>query len=238
MNVDGWNSRTITLLGEEAVEKLANSRVLVVGLGGVGGYAAEMLARSGVGHLTIIDADDVDISNLNRQLVATRSSVGMLKTELFKSRFRDINPDIEVIALPWFVTVDNIEEILSSRFDYVVDAIDTVAPKVALISYCLRKGVPVISSMGAGGRTDPTKVIVTDLSSTRDDGLAKAVRQRLKKAGIRKKLEVVFSTEVPHPHSIIDVNTQNKRTSLGTIACVPSVFGIYMASKVLERLIK
>lgn len=231
-----WNDRTIRLLGEEACGHLASSRVLVVGVGGVGGYAAEMLARSGIGHLTIVDADNVATSNINRQLIALESTVGLPKTELFAKRFRDINPEIDVTAVKDFITTENIDEILNPGFDYVIDAIDTVAPKVALITACLQRNIRIISSMGAGGRTDPTKVGYFDIRETREDGLARAVRQRLKKAGIRKKLKVVASTETPHSNSLIHLEEKNKRSSYGTIATIPSLFGIYLAAYVINSI--
>jgi tRNA A37 threonylcarbamoyladenosine dehydratase len=231
-----WQSRTLTLLGPEATTRLAKATVLVVGVGGVGGYAAEMLVRSGIGHITIIDADDVAESNINRQLIALHSSVGQSKVELFEARFRDINPDIEVKGIREFVTPDNIPALLAEGgYDYVVDAIDTVAPKVALIAECMRHGIPIISSMGAGGRTDPSQVGCTDLWATREDGLARAVRQRLKRIGLRRPLKVVASTEAPRKASLIDLDLPNKRTSFGTLATIPSLFGIFLAAEVLRH---
>ncbi len=235
---DTWNSRTVTLLGEDACRILAGARVCVVGTGGVGGYAAEMLARSGVGHLTLIDADDVAPSNINRQIIATHSTVGKSKTALFAERFKDINPDIEVDARAQYLTPEGVTKLLDEGYDYVIDAIDTVAPKVALIAECLRRKVPVISSMGAGGRIDPSKVEVTDLWSTTEDGLARAVRQRLKKTGLRRPLKVVSSREAPRRHSLIPLEEQNKRSSFGTIATIPSLFGIFLAAHVINSLCK
>ena len=186
-----WQSRTATVLGEEAVARLGAAHVTVVGVGGVGGYAAEILVRSGVGRITVIDADCVAESNINRQLIATAQDVGSPKVELFADRFRAINPGIEVHAVRQFVTPENVAELIPADSDFVIDAIDTVAPKVALLIHCLRCGIGVISSMGAGGRTDPTRVRYLDISETRDDGLARAVRQRLRKAGMTHPLTVV-----------------------------------------------
>lgn len=231
-----WNSRTITLLGAECVEKLRRARVLVVGVGGVGGYAAEMLARSGVGHLTLIDADDVSVSNINRQLIALHSTIGKSKVELFAKRFSDINPEITVDARMEFLTPESVVSILDEGYDYVVDAIDTVAPKVALIAECMRRRIPIVSSMGAGGRTDPSKVELTDLWSTAEDGLARAVRQRLKSMGMKRPLKVVASKEAPHRSALIPLEERNKRSSFGTLATIPSLFGIFLASHVIERL--
>lgn len=232
-----WNDRTLRLIGNDAAERLRRARVLVVGVGGVGGYAVEMLARTGVGHITVIDADNVAESNLNRQLIATRSTVGSSKVMLFTERIHDINHEAGILALQDFVTPDNVADILSQQdYDYVIDAIDTVAPKTALIIECMKRHIPVISSMGAGGRVDPTRCGYTDLWSTREDGLARAVRQRLKKAGMHRPLTVVASDEAPHTSSLIALDTRNKRTSYGTIATIPSIFGILLASHVIRRL--
>lgn len=228
-----WDSRTRLLLGDAAVDKLSKSRVLVAGVGGVGGYAAEVLARSGVGHLTLVDADDVAVSNLNRQLIATIPNIGRPKVKLFAERFMDINPDIQVHEVCDFITPDNVADLIGEGFDYVVDAIDTVAPKVALLAECMRHGVKVVSSMGAGGRLDPTKVCYLDIWETREDGLARAVRQRLKKLGLRRKLNVVASTEAPRCASLIQLDERNKRSSYGTLATIPALFGIYLANKVI-----
>lgn len=175
------DSRTLALIGEEALSQLHAARVLVVGVGGVGGYAVEMLARTGVGHLTLIDADCVAPSNLNRQLIALESTIGQPKTGIFASRILDINPDIEIDARPEFLQACAVATLLDEGYDFVLDCIDTVAPKVALIAECLRRNIPLISSMGAGGRTDVSKVTYSDLWETREDGLARAVRQRLKR---------------------------------------------------------
>ena len=237
MNPAGqWDARTRTLLGDEACERLAGARVLVVGVGGVGGYAAEMLARSGVGHLTLIDADCVAPSNINRQIIALQSNIGAPKVDLFAGRFRDINPQIRVDARRLFLSPENVDAILNEGYDYVIDAIDTVAPKVALISRSLERGVKIISSMGAGGRVDPSKVRYADIWDTREDGLAKAVRSRLKKMGLRRRLRVVASEEPPRRHSLIDTEERNKRSSFGTLATIPSLFGIYLASAVITSL--
>lgn len=234
---ESQHSRTLRLLGPERVEHLRGSSVLVVGLGGVGGYAAEMLARTGVGHLTLVDADTVAESNLNRQLIATGSVVGDPKARLFAERFADIDPALDIDSRIEFVTPENVEGILASRrFDFVVDAIDTIAPKVALIKACQEKKIPIVSSMGAGGRVDPTKIGYFDLWETREDGLARAVRQKLKAQGWRRPLKVVASVEKPSTHSLIEVNTSNKRSSYGTIATIPAIFGIMLANHVILKL--
>lgn len=212
---------------------LARTRVLVVGVGGVGGYAAEMLVRSGVGHITIIDADNVSVTNLNRQLIALADDIGKPKVELFVERFRRINPEVEVDARREFLTPESVPALLDEGYDYVVDAIDTVAPKVALIAGCLRTRTPLVSSMGAGGRLDPTRVGYFDLWETREDGLARAVRQRLKKLGLHRQVAVVASTEPPRHSAVIELDERNKRSSFGTLATIPSLFGILLANKVI-----
>lgn len=238
MVVPEWESRTASLLGDEAVERLASAHVVVVGVGGVGGYAVEILARSGVGRLTLIDADRVAVSNINRQLIATAENVGKEKTALFAARIRAINPEAKVEAVCEFLTPDNMESLVSADADFVIDAIDTVAPKVALIAMCLGRGQKIVSSMGAGGRLDPSKVRYADIFDTREDGLARAVRQRLKKMGIRKRLQVVTSDETPRSYAVIPLEERNKRSSFGTTATIPAIFGIYLANHVVVKLSK
>lgn len=233
------DNRTRRLLGDDRFNILQRSSVLVVGVGGVGGYAAEMLARTGVGNLTLIDADDVAESNINRQLIATTSTIGQPKVSLFAERFHDINPDANITAVKDYLSPENIDTIVAGKqFDYVIDAIDTVAPKVALLKHCLSNNIRVISSMGAGGRVDPTKIGYFDLWETREDGLAKAVRRKMKEDGFRKSLKVVASTEKPCSHSLIEIESANKRSSYGTIATIPSIFGIYLANYVIRALTK
>lgn len=232
-----WDNRTLRLIGEEGIRRLQDASVLVVGVGGVGGYAAEMLARTGVGNLTLVDADDVAESNINRQLIATCSTVGDSKVVLFAERFHDINPACRIDSRMEFITPDSIPALMTGRrYDYVVDAIDTVAPKTALIAYCLTHSIPIVSSMGAGGRVDPTKIGYFDLWETREDGLARAVRQKLKSMGVRRPLKVVASTEKPGSHSLIPLYSLNKRSSYGTIATIPAIFGIYLANIVIRKI--
>lgn len=233
---DSWDSRSRRLLGDEAMSRLERARVAVIGVGGVGGYVVETLVRSGVGNLVIIDADDVADSNINRQLIALHSTVGESKVSLFAKRCQDINPGISLTEVKEFVTPDNVSALIGYDVDFVIDAIDTVAPKMAVIMHCLENRIPVISSMGAGGRTDPTKIGYFDISETREDGLARAVRQRLKRAGIHCPLKVVASTEAPCRRSVIDLEEQNKRSSYGTLMSVPAIFGIYLANHVILKL--
>lgn len=232
-----WDDRTRRLLAEEAVKRLSESAVAVIGAGGVGGYAVEALARSGVGRLLIVDADCVAESNINRQAVAFRSTVGKPKVELFALRCADINPAMRVDAFREYIDVENVARIIGYDVDYVIDAIDTVAPKMAVIRHCLEHRIPIISSMGAGGRTDPTKIGYFDISETREDGLARAVRQRLRKEGIRRNLRVVASTEAPHRNSVIELDEKNKRSSFGTLMTIPAIFGLYLANHVIMKLI-
>lgn len=234
---EDWQQRTVTLIGQEAVTRLKNAHVLVAGVGGVGGYAVETLVRCGIGNLTIIDADNVSESNINRQLVALHSTIGMSKVNILADRCRDINPDISINAVQEFITVDNTSKMIGSNVDFVVDAIDTIAPKISIIKYCLRSKIPIISSMGAGGRIDPAKIGYFDISETREDGLARVVRQRLKKDGIRSGLKVVASLEVPKHSAVIELDEQNKRSSLGTTFTIPSMFGIYLGNYVIRKLI-
>lgn len=232
-----WDDRTRRLLGEEAVKRLSESAVAVIGTGGVGGYAVEALARSGVGRLLIVDADCVAESNINRQAVAFRSTVGNPKVELFALRCADINPAMRIDAFHEYIDAKNVAQIIGDDVDYVIDAIDTVAPKMAVIKHCLEHRIPIISSMGAGGRTDPTKIGYFDISETREDGLARAVRQRLRKEGIRRNLRVVASTEAPHRNSVIELDEKNKRSSFGTLMTIPAIFGLYLANHVIMKLI-
>ena len=234
----GWDDRTRLAVGDDGAARLDAARVLVAGVGGVGGYAAEMLARTGVGHLTLVDSDNVAVSNINRQLIATTRTVGRPKVDLFMVRFKEINPAISVSPLLEYITPDNVERLLAPGFDFVIDAIDTVAPKVALLSHCLRHRIPVVSSMGAGGRLHPERVGYFDLWETREDGLARAVRQRLKQAGLRRPLKTVASTEAPRRASVIELDERNKRSSYGTVAPVPAAFGILLASHVINKLIE
>lgn len=231
-----WLQRSVLLIGDAGNARLKNAHVLVAGTGGVGGYAVETLVRSGIGKLTIIDADNVSESNINRQLVALHSTIGQSKVELLAERCRDINPEIVVNAVKEFITPDNVAELIGDNVDFVVDAIDTIAPKMSIITHCLDNKIPIISSMGAGGRIDPTQIGYFDISSTREDGLARVIRQRLKKRGIRNGLKVVASTEAPKQSAVIELNEQNKRSSYGTTFAVPSMFGIYLGNYVIRKL--
>lgn len=234
----GWQQRTELLLGKEKTGRLRRAHVLVVGLGGVGAYAAEMLCRAGVGHLTIVDADTVQPTNINRQLPALHSTLGMPKAEVLAARFRDINPDIRLDVLPVYLKDEAIPELLdSAKFDFIVDAIDTVAPKCYLICHALRRGLKIVSSMGAGAKSDITQIRFADLWETYHCGLSKAVRKRLQKMGMRRKLPVVFSTEQADPRAVLLVDGErNKKSTAGTVSYMPAVFGCYLAEYVIRKL--
>ncbi|MBU3838675.1 MAG: tRNA threonylcarbamoyladenosine dehydratase [Candidatus Phocaeicola faecigallinarum] len=233
-----WQQRTELLLGKEKMERLRGSHVLVVGLGGVGAYAAEMLCRAGIGHMTIVDADTVQPTNINRQLPALHSTLGHPKADVLAARFRDINPDIQLAVLPVYLKDEAITELLDGdRFDFVVDAIDTVAPKCYLIYNALKRGIKIVSSMGAGAKSDITKVQFADLWETYHCGLSKAVRKRLLKMGMKRKLPVVFSTEQADRNAVILIDgEQNKKSTAGTISYMPAVFGCYLAEYVIKSI--
>ncbi len=234
-----WTDRTELLLGKDKMLRLRDAHVLVVGVGGVGAYAAEMLCRAGVGTLTLVDADTVQPTNINRQLPATHATLGRPKVEVLAERFHDINPDIRVHALPIYIKEEDVVDLLNSTDNllFIVDAIDTIAPKCALITEALRRGIPIVSSMGAGAKSDITQIRFADIWDTYHCGLAKAVRARLKKAGIRKSVPVVFSTEQADRRAVITIDgEQNKKSTTGTISYMPAVFGCYLAEYVIRKL--
>lgn len=228
-------SRTALLIGEEGVQKLKNARVAVFGVGGVGGYAVEALARSGVGSLDLIDNDTVSESNINRQILALHSTVGRLKTEVAAERAKDINPDIVVRTYPIFYLPETAGQFDFSKYDYVVDAIDTVSGKLALIEQAKRANTPVISSMGAGNKLDPTAFEVADISKTSVCPLARVMRRELKKRGI-EYVKVVYSKEEPLPSKLTD--EESGKAIPGSIAFVPSAVGLIIAGEVIKDLIK
>lgn len=233
-----WLERTSLLLGDEKLKKLQNANVLVVGLGGVGAYAAEMIARSGVGRMTIADADTVSPTNINRQLIALHSTIGKEKSELMADRLRDINPKIELTVVNRFIKDDETDALLDSdKFDYVVDAIDTLSPKLALIKGSLDRNIPLVSSMGAGAKTDPTKMEICDIAKTHHCPLAHMLRKRLHKIGIRSGFRAVFSPEPVREGAMILCEEQNKKSNTGTISYIPALFGIGCASVVIRGLI-
>ena len=235
---NNWLQRGTLLLGEEKQSRLSKANILVVGLGGVGSWGTEMLCRAGVGELTIVDADAVSITNINRQLPATHSVIGCLKTEVLGQRLHDINPDLLLHERPMYMKEEDVTSLLDdTKYSFIVDAIDTIAPKCTLICESMRRGIPIVSSMGAGAKSDITQIRFADIWDTFHCGLAKAVRTRLKKAGIRKSLPVVFSTEQADRNAVITIEgEQNKKSTTGTISYMPAVFGCYLAEYVIRKL--
>lgn len=235
-----WLERTELLIKEEGVEKLNKAAVLVVGLGGVGSFAAEFLARAGVGRMTIVDGDTVDITNINRQLPALHSTVGKHKVDVVSERLMDINPNLELVKVNEFLNPERMAEILDGgNFDYILDCIDSVTPKVSLIIAARRRKIKIVSSMGAGGKSEPSKVIVRDISKTQHCHLAREVRKRLKKEKIDKGIRCVFSDEIQDEDSLKMTDGSNyKRSFYGTISFLPAIFGLYAASEVINHLLK
>lgn len=235
-----WLERTELLIKENGIEKLQKANVLVVGLGGVGSFAAEFLARAGIGKITIVDGDVVDITNVNRQLPALHSTVGQSKVEIVGGRMLDINPNLELTRINEFLVPETVEQVIDSqKFNYVLDCIDSVTPKIALIRIAKRRKIKVVSCMGAGGKTDPSKVMVRDISKTYNCYLAKNVRKRLKKEKINKGIRCVFSIEIQDEDSLkMTDGTNFKRSFYGTISFMPAIFGLYAAAEVINYLIK
>lgn len=236
--MEGIFDRTRLLLGREAMDKLARSRVAVFGLGGVGGHAAEGLCRSGVGALDLFDNDEVSLTNLNRQLIATRDTIGMPKTEAMRQRLLSINPEVRLEARQLFYLPENADQVDLSCYDYVIDAIDTVSAKLELAVRCDRLGVPLISAMGAGNKLDPTKLVVTDINQTSVCRLARVMRQELRKRGV-KKLRVCYSTEpalTPLAEEATEEAAPGKRQTPGSTSFVPSVMGLIIAGQVVREL--
>jgi hesA/moeB/thiF family protein len=235
-----WLQRTELLVKEEGMERLQSANILIVGLGGVGSFAAEFLVRSGIGNLTIVDGDTVDITNINRQLPALNSTIGKNKTDVVAERILDINPKINLKKINEFLEPERMEEILTQeKFDYVLDCIDSLSPKLALIITCKRKKIKLVSAMGAGGKTDPSKVMVRDISKTNNCFLAKQIRKKLKKEQIHKGFRCVFSTEIQDENSLKMTDGSNyKKSFYGTISYMPAIFGLYAAAEVIRFLLK
>lgn len=245
-------SRTELLFGKEAMDKLAGSKVAVFGIGGVGGYVCEALVRSGVGAFDLIDDDKVCLTNLNRQIIATRSTVGKYKTDVMRDRMLDINPKVDVEVHKCFFLPENADDFPWDSYDYVVDAVDTVTAKIALVMKCKEKNIPIISSMGAGNKLDGSQFRVADIYKTKVCPLAKVMRRELKKRGV-KKLKVVYSEEIPtrpiedmaiscRNHCICPPGAEHKCTERrdipGSVAFVPSVAGLIIAGEVAKDLIR
>lgn len=239
INPRAWCERTELLLGREKTEKLRQSHVLVVGLGGVGAYAAEMIARSGVGRMTLVDADTVSVSNINRQLVALHSTLGRPKAEILAERLQDVNPELQLTVIQRYIKDEATDWLLDlePRYDFVVDAIDTLAPKVNLIKGCLDRRIPLVSSMGAGAKMDPTLLEIKDIGKSHHCPLAHMLRKRLHKLGIRSGFPVVFSPEPVRDGSMILCEEANKKSNVGTISYMPAVFGCACASAAIRTLL-
>ncbi len=225
------------LIGGEALAKLKASRVLVVGLGGVGAFAAEMIVRAGIGSITIVDGDKIHPSNRNRQLLALNSTSGKSKSGLMRKRLLDINPDLKVTEVNEYIRDDRMKEILDEGFDYVVDAIDTLSPKVFLIYHSLNRRYPVVSSMGSGGKFDPLRISIEDISETTNCTLARILRKKLHKLGVRDGFTAVYSPEPVDKNKVIpSTGERNKASVVGTISYMPAAFGIACASVVIRDL--
>ena len=235
-----WLQRTELLVKEEGIERLQSANILIVGLGGVGSFAAEFLVRSGIGNLTIVDGDTVDITNINRQLPALNSTIGKNKTDVVAERILDINPKLNLKKIYEFLEPERMDEILTQeKFDYVLDCIDSLSPKLALIITCKRKKIKLVSAMGAGGKTDPSKVMVRDISKTNNCFLAKQIRKKLKKEQIHKGFRCVFSTEIQDENTLKMTDGSNyKKSFYGTISYMPAIFGLYAAAEVIRFLLK
>jgi tRNA threonylcarbamoyladenosine dehydratase len=234
----GWQERTLLLLGEDKVDRLRKANILVAGLGGVGAMAAEMICRSGVGKMSIIDADTIEPGNINRQVPALHSTLGQEKALVMGQRLRDINPGLDLTVINEFVKEERIPEILEEPFDYVVDAIDTLSPKIFLIHHVQKRKLKLASSMGSGGKLDPSRIRVADFADTYNCRLAYVLRKKLRKLEVHGGFKVVFSTEQVPKERIIPVEGEpNKKSTVGTISYIPAIFGCTLASIVIRDLL-
>jgi len=237
MKDTGWLSRTELLTGKEKLDKLGNSHVLIVGMGGVGSFAAEFICRSGIGEMTIIDGDVVDPSNRNRQLPALATTHGQSKVELMGERLMQINPELKLHLIKEFIRPERVEEMLAGNPDYVMDCIDSITPKLTFIKAAYARGMRLVSSMGAGGRMDPTMIEVADISKSYNCPFAQQLRKMLKEYGIRSGIKVVFSPERPLKSSLMLTDGNNfKKSAYGTMSYLPAVFGATMASVAIRDL--
>lgn len=239
-------TRTEILIGKDGLENLRNKRVTIFGVGGVGSYVAEAIGRAGVGHITLVDFDDICITNVNRQIHALSSTVGQAKVDVMADRLREINPDVDIVAIKGFFLESNAKELLTPKPDYVFDAIDHFTAKAALITICREKGIPVISSMGAAAKLDPTQIKVSDISETCNCRMARSMRKILKQRGITSGVQVVYSTEEFNATAFIEPSDEEraanigglqKRVILGSISFIPSIFGLTMAGVVVNELL-
>ena len=233
--MENWKERTGLLVGEQTLRRFAEASVAVIGVGGVGGYAAEMIVRAGIGHLIILDSDEVNASNKNRQLLALDSTIGRPKCDVLSERLLDINPELDIRIIKDYLE-DPATLLAGLRIDFLVDAIDTLSPKLSLIKYCVDNRIPLVSSMGAGAKFDVTKIRIADISKSFNCPLAYIVRKRLRHIGISKGFKVVFSEELPDENAIVPDNGRNKKSQVGTISYLPAVFGCACAQVAIEHL--
>lgn len=225
------------MFGLEASDYLKHCHVMVVGIGGVGSYCAEALARAGIGHLTLVDNDTISISNINRQIIALHSTVGKYKSDVMADRVRDINPDCHVTSLPLLYSEDTKAQFFEAQYDYIIDAIDLVSCKLSLIENSLRLGIPIISAMGTGNKLDPSQFEITDISKTKGCPLARIVRKELKNRGIYRH-QVLFSLEAPQTPLELETPPPGRRTIPASVSWVPSVAGLMLAGHVVQELLK
>ena len=226
------------IVGQDGLERLKSSNILIVGLGGVGAYAAEMICRVGIGRMTIVDGDKVHTSNRNRQLIALKSTEGMQKAQTMAERLKDINPSVSLTVVDEYIKADRMIEVLDAGFDYVIDAIDTLSPKVFLIYHSLKMKFRLVSSMGAGGKFDPLRIRISDISETTDCTLARILRKRLHRLGVRDGFKAVYSDEVVDKSKIMETDDErNKKSVVGTVSYMPAAFGIACASVVIRDII-
>ena len=233
--MENWKERTSLLVGEQTLRRFAEASVAVIGVGGVGGYAAEMIVRAGVGHIIILDSDEVNASNKNRQLLALDSTIGRPKCDVLSERLLDINPELDIKIIKDYLE-DPATLLAGLRIDFLVDAIDTLSPKLSLIKYCVDNRIPLVSSMGAGAKFDVTKIRIADISKSFNCPLAYIVRKRLRHMGISRGFKVVFSEELPDENAIVPDNGRNKKSQVGTISYLPAVFGCACAQVAIEHL--
>lgn len=230
-----WLERSVLLLGEDAVRRIMTSTVAVVGVGGVGGYAAEMAVRSGVGNIILVDSDKVSETNLNRQIIALGSTLGRGKCEVMAERLKDINPNLNVMVVDSYLEDGKADELLSGfSIDFLIDAIDTLAPKLTLIKYCVDNSIPFVSSMGSGAKLDATAVRIADISKTKHCPLAYILRKKLRKMGIYKGFKAVYSEELPDRDAIVECSERNKKSMVGTVSYLPAVFGCACVQAMIE----
>ncbi len=233
-----WQERAALLFKEEGLQKLKNANILVVGLGGVGSFAAEFLVRAGIGSMTIVDGDTVDVTNINRQLPALHSTIGQAKVDIVGDRLLDINPDLQLTRIKEFLSPERTHEVVTKEYHFVLDCIDSVTPKIHLILAAKRKKVKVISNMGAGGKMTASKIVVRDISKTEVCPLAKQIRKRLKKEGISTGVKTVFSLETPDEDSLKLTDGLNyKKSFFGTNSWMPALFGLHSAEYVIKYLL-